>query len=124
MFPAAGANIGFIRSPAISWTPQTVAQMTSKPDWDALGALFSNPAAKGAKAPPRAHKGSGRGAGCPASVRARNSDLVCYLGEWIPKWLARDLMQERAAIYEYEAGMTREEAEALVRSGLQHLGKD
>ena len=45
--------------------------------------------------------------------------MVFYRGDWIPKWLARDLMQERAAIFEYEAGMTREEAEAEARKGLE-----
>ncbi|WP_354545496.1 hypothetical protein [Roseovarius sp. MBR-78] len=37
----------------------------------------------------------------------------------MPKWLVRDLMQERAAIREYCGGLTREEAEALTLQGLQ-----
>jgi hypothetical protein len=52
-----------------------------------------------------------------AHAEARHPDLVCYLGNWIPKWLVRDLMQERAAIYEYEAGTTRAEAEAETLKG-------
>ena len=92
--------------------------MTSKPDWDALGALFNKPAPEGATAPPSASKGTGHSAACPTHAEARRFDLVCYLGDWIPKWLARDLIQERAAIYEYEAGMTRAEAEAEARKGL------
>lgn len=59
-----------------------------------------------------------RKAARPAHAEARHSELVCSLGDWMPKWLAPDLMQERAAIYEYEAGMTREEAEAEARKGL------
>lgn len=97
-----------------------MAQMTSKPDWDALGALFSKPAPEGPTAPPSASKGTVQKATLPAHAEARHSDMVCYLGEWIPKWLARDLMQERAAIYEYEAGMTREKAEIEARKGLEN----
>ena len=93
--------------------------MTSKPDWDALGALFSKPAPEGTAAPPSASEGTVCKAARPAHAEALHSELVCYLGDWIPKWLARDLMQERAAIYEYEAGMTREEAEAEARKGLE-----
>lgn len=93
--------------------------MTSKPDWDALGALFSKPAPEGTTAPPSASKRTGQNIASPAHAEARHSDMVCYLGDWMPKWLAGDLMQERAAIYEYEAGMTRAEAEAEARTGIE-----
>lgn len=92
--------------------------MISKPDWDALDALFSKPALEGTTAPPSASEGTVCKAARPAHAEARHSELVCYRGDWIPKWLARDLMQERAAIYEFEAGMTREEAETKARHSL------
>ncbi len=72
--------------------------MPRKPDWDALGKLF---------APSN-----------EAAPSALDADTVTYLGETMPKWLARDLMQERAAIYEFEAGMTREAAETKARHSL------
>lgn len=76
--------------------------MIHSPDWKALDALFAPPAAA-----PHVEPNS-----------AQHEEIVCYLGQMIPKWLARDLMQERAAIYEFSAGMTRAEAEDLARRGL------
>ncbi|SMR82257.1 hypothetical protein SAMN04488030_2604 [Aliiroseovarius halocynthiae] len=73
--------------------------MPRKPDWDALGKLF----APSLDSQPGASEG----------------DTVRYLGEPMPKWLALDLMRERAAIYEYEAGMSRDEAEAKARKALE-----
>ena len=70
-------------------------KMARKPDWKALSKLFAQPASN---TPPEASCASG-------------SDRVTYLGESIPKWLARDLTQERAAIREFEGGETREVAE-------------
>ena len=77
--------------------------MMREPDWDALDALF----ASSSRTSP-----SGPGA-----------ERVIYLGEAMPKWLARDLMQERAAIREFCAGMTRAEAEALAKSGVTYPAK-
>ncbi|MDV7270832.1 hypothetical protein RYZ20_07945 [Thioclava sp. A2] len=77
--------------------------MARKPDWQALGALFDQTPPAPATAPP-----------------STNEDgTAVYNGERLPKWLVRDLMQERAAIREYGGGMTREEAEALTLRGLQ-----
>jgi Psq-like protein len=45
--------------------------------------------------------------------------LVIYHGESMPRWLARDLMRERAAVIEYEAGLGRKEAQALTFQGLE-----
>lgn len=73
--------------------------MLRKPDWDVLGKLF-------APSP-------------ETSPSAPEADTVIYLVEPMPKWLARDLIQERAAIREYEAGMTREKAEAEARKILK-----
>ena len=77
--------------------------MARKPDWQALGALFD-------QAPP-----------APATVppSAAEDGRAVYNGERLPKWLVRDLMQERAAIREYCGGMTREKSEALTLQGLQ-----
>lgn len=72
--------------------------MARQPDWDALGNLF---------APSK-----------EAAPSASENDCVAYLGEVMPKWLAADLIRERAAILEYDAGMTREEAEAKAKRGL------
>lgn len=78
--------------------------MPRKPNWDALGKLF---------APTK-----------DASASASDADTVFYLGEPMQKWLARDLFQERAAIYEFCDGMPRPKAEALARSELKYPGKD
>lgn len=77
--------------------------MARKPDWQALDALFD-------QAPP-----------APASTphSADGDGTAVYNGDRLPKWLVRDLMQERAAIREYCGGVTREEAEALTLQGLQ-----
>lgn len=77
--------------------------MARKPDWAALGALFDQAPPAPATAPPSAHE----------------DGTSVYNGERLPKWLVRDLMQERAAIREYCGGMTREEAEALTLQGLR-----
>ncbi len=77
--------------------------MARKPDWAALGALFDQTPSAPATAPPSAAK----------------DGTAVYNGERLPKWLVSDLMQERAAILEFDAGMTREEAEALTLQGLQ-----
>ncbi|MFA8386646.1 MAG: hypothetical protein ACEPO2_13565 [Pelagibaca sp.] len=76
--------------------------MAHKPDWGALGALFQPPPTADVPAP------------------GPDSDLVMYRGEAVPRWLARDLVQERAAIFEYDVGMSRADAEALARRGLRH----
>lgn len=49
----------------------------------------------------------------PAKPRASDDDRVYFNGEAMPRWLARDLMQERAAIREYGGGMTLADAERL-----------
>ncbi len=54
----------------------------------------------------------------PAKPSASDADRVHYNGEAMPRWLARDLMQERAAIMEYCGGMARAEAERLTALGL------
>lgn len=77
--------------------------MARKPDWAALGALFDQAPPAPATAPPSAHE----------------DGTAIYNVERLPKWLVRDLMQERAAIREYCGGMTREEAEALTLQGLR-----
>lgn len=79
-----------------------VETMVQKPDWQALGALFDQPLPTPATAPPSAPEG----------------DTAIYNGERLPKWLIRDLIQERAAICEYCGGMTREEAKRLSLQGL------
>lgn len=86
--------------------------MARHPDWDALGALFNKPPPESATAPPSACEGSDKPFSEPSNAVAQHPDMVRYLGETMPKWLARDLIHERAAIYEYEAGMTRETSEA------------
>jgi len=68
--------------------------MTKPVDWDALRRVFQ-----------------------PRAQREPEPDTVVYNGEQIPRWLARDLMQERAAIREYDAGMGRAEAEAVAFYG-------
>lgn len=50
----------------------------------------------------------------PAKPSADAQDFVVYNGEKIPRWLASDLMQERAAIMEYCGGLTRAEAQETV----------
>jgi len=54
-------------------------------DWDALQGLF------------KPHQGT---AATPDWPPVRTADTVIYNGEQLPRWLARDLMQERAAIRE------------------------
>ncbi|MGV6840443.1 MAG: hypothetical protein ACWA40_09650 [Planktomarina sp.] len=78
--------------------------MHKKPNWDALGRLFDKPAPK----PPKTK---------PPPSAAKNG-CVMYLGEVMPKWQARDLMQERAAIREFDGGEPRHVAEAETRKGL------
>lgn len=73
--------------------------MAHKPDWQALGALFQP------QHPPSAD----------GPTPGLDSDLVMYRGEAVPRWLARDLAQERAAICEFDGGMSRADAEALAR---------
>ena len=51
-------------------TSLMVAQMTSKPDWDVLGALFSKSAPEGATASLSASKGTGPNIASPAHVKA------------------------------------------------------
>lgn len=76
--------------------------MARKPDWGALGALFQPPPPPCAVGPAPGTEGA----------------CVTYRGEAVPRWLARDLALERAAICEYDAGMNRPEAERFVRSAL------
>ena len=64
-------------------------------DWDALRRVFQ-----------------------PRAQRVPEPDTVVYNRERMPRWLARDLMQERAAIREYDAGMGRDEAEASTLKAL------
>ena len=54
----------------------------------------------------------------PNKPSANKTDTVKYNGEKMPRWLAGDVMRECAAILEYDAGLTRAEAEAVVRRGL------
>lgn len=77
--------------------------MARKPDWQALGALFDQAPLAPTTEPPSAH----------------DDGTAVYNGERWPKWLVSDLMQERAAIMEFDGGLTREEAEALTLQGLQ-----
>lgn len=67
-------------------------------DWDALAAVFAQPL-------PSTKEEN--------ALPVHSSDAVNYNGEQMPRWLARDLMQERAAIREYDGGMRRSEAEAI-----------
>lgn len=67
-------------------------------DWEALAAVF---------APPQLDTKE------EDAVPLHSSDTVSYNGEQVPRWLARDLIQERAAIREYDAGMSRAEAEVV-----------
>lgn len=53
-----------------------------------------------------------------AKPSADADSLATYNGEKVPRWLARDLMRERAAIMEYDGGITRAEAERLAALGL------
>ena len=85
-----------------------VVPMARKPDWQALDALFSQPAPSPVSEPPSAAK----------------NDMAVYNGERLPKWLVRDLMRERVAIREYDGGMTREEVQALTRQGLGAVRDD
>jgi len=50
----------------------------------------------------------------PAKPSANTQDFVIYNGDKMPRWLARDLMQERSAIMEYCGGLTRAEAQETV----------
>lgn len=77
--------------------------MARKPDWQALGAFFDQAPPAPGTAPPSAHE----------------DDTAVYNGERLPKWLASDLMQERAAIMEFDGGLTKQEAEAATRLNLQ-----
>lgn len=77
--------------------------MAKKLDWAALGALFDQAPPAPATAPPSTPE----------------DGTAVYNGERLPKWLVRDLMQERAAILEFDAGMTREEAQARTLQGLR-----
>ena len=54
----------------------------------------------------------------PAKPSADADNFATYNGEEMPRWLARDLMRERAAIMEYDGGITRAEAERLSALGL------
>ncbi|MBL4767532.1 MAG: hypothetical protein JKY94_07420 [Rhodobacteraceae bacterium] len=73
-------------------------------DWDALAAVFAppQPDTKGEDA-----------------VARHSSGTVTYNGEQMPRWLARDLTRERAAIREYDGGMSRAKAEELTRRGFE-----
>ncbi len=84
----------------------------AKTDWEALGRVFTGLARQ-----PRAEHGRECHA-APVEGPSKADDLVCYNGEEIPKWLAADLIQERAAILEFEAGYSRLEAEVIARCGL------
>jgi hypothetical protein len=84
----------------------------AKTDWEALGRVFTGLARQ-----PIAEQGRECRA-APVEGPSEADDLVCYDGEKIPKWLAADLIQERAAILEFEAGYSRPEAEAIARRGL------
>ncbi len=77
--------------------------MTCPIDWDALRNVFAP--------------------GTPDVSRGAEGESVTYLGEVMPRWLARDRMKERAAILEYHGGITRAEAEALAFRGLDTLAK-
>lgn len=57
----------------------------------------------------------------PTKPDADTDDCVVYKGEAMPRWLARDLMQERAAIMEYCGGMARAEAQRVVCSNVREL---
>ena len=74
-------------------------------DWAALRQVFTKPTPTPATSEP--------------TPSAPENGAVVYLGEPLPKWLARDLMQERAAIREYDGGEPREVAEAETRKGLK-----
>lgn len=74
--------------------------MARKPDWNALDALFQPPSRSVERAP------------------SAERTCVTYRGEAVPRWLARELVQERAAICEYDGGMSRADAEAMARQGL------
>jgi hypothetical protein len=74
-------------------------------DWSALAAVF---------APPQPDTKE------EDAAPLHSSDTVTYNGEQMPRWLARDLMQERAAIREYEAELNRAAAEELTRHGILH----
>lgn len=87
--------------------------MARRPDWEALGRLFDQ---------------SGR-SGQPPAPSALEDDHVVYLGESMPKWLAKDLIQERIAILECDAHFSYSEALKFVRRGhfdsdLVHPGLD
>ena len=93
--------------------------MPKKPDWAALGEMFNcKPPPCGAKSPSD-HRRFKTEAPLSSGVDTQGMCYVCYLGELLPKWMARDLIQERAAILEFEGGLPRLEAEALARKGLK-----
>ncbi|SMO34741.1 hypothetical protein SAMN06265173_101191 [Thalassovita litoralis] len=83
--------------------------MPPKSDWDALGALFAQPNPFAPPAPPDAPT---------APPSASGGECVTYLGKPVPKWLARDLIQERAAIQEYDGGLSRADAQREAAKGL------
>ena len=74
-----------------------------RPDWQALGALFDQPPFATPQERPR----------------RRENGQATYCGEPLPRWLIRDLMQERAAIREFDGVMPRAEAERLTREDLE-----
>lgn len=49
------------------------------------------------------------------ALKARKWEIVAYLRERSDPALARELFEERAAILEHEAGLSRQEAERLAR---------
>ena len=64
-------------------------------DWDALRQVFE-----------------------PETPSQADTDMEVYNGKKMPRWLARDLMQERAAVMEFDGGLKRHEAQRLTRLGL------
>lgn len=78
--------------------------MSKKPDWDELGQLF-------------AESSTSKLVEWPEVLE---DDLVTYLGEVMPFWLACDLAEEKAAILEFSAGLSREEAEAQIPCVYRH----
>lgn len=86
--------------------------MACKIDWEAIGRAVTRPAPMGNLHPAPAPI-------LPSQARgASQVGYVTYQGAIMEKWQARDLIQERAAIMEYEAHMPRAEAELMARQGL------
>lgn len=69
--------------------------MADPVDWDSLRRVFATPA-----------------------LSAADNGAVVYLGERMTCELARDLIQERAAIREYDGDMARAKAQRLTALGL------